>query len=185
MATRKLWLSYPVQYCSRCGSKLFQSNLDKNILVCHKCNRTEGIKIKEEEIETDEYSLEDESSVKKVLKKLPAKIKEREEKIFSDEIKKGEYVSRNKTIRSDVARLVANETIEVEGKDGEKEVKKKYTNELQRESTLNVRLSNDNEFLINNNKADKLDKELSIARIELAYLKRLFRTAEALTRLGE
>ena len=156
--------------------------------MCHKCNRTEGIKIekiKEEEIETDEYSLENESSIKTVLKKLPAKIKEREEKLFSDEIKKGEYVSRNKTIKSDVTRLVANETVEVIGKDGEKEVKKKYTNELQRESTVNVRLSNDNEFTLNNSKADKLDKELSIARIELAYLKRLFRTAEALTRLGE
>lgn len=41
MGIRKLWYAFPVKYCKKCGNKLYESNINKKLLVCHKCNTTQ------------------------------------------------------------------------------------------------------------------------------------------------
>lgn len=139
---------------------------------------------KEIKTESQEYSLENNESIVSVLRKLPSLIKQKQDEILNVQMQKAELIRNNKTIEQDVSRGVASETIEGKDKEGQPEKKKKYTNELQRESAIKVRLINDLEYNKQRDAADKLDKWVSYAEIELSYLKRVNNNAGYLTLLG-
>ena len=136
--------------------------------------------------ESQEYSLEDDKSVASVLRKLPSLIKQKQDEILNVQLQKAEFIRNNKTIEADVTRIVASETIEVMDKGEMVPIqKKKYTNDLQRESAVKVRLMNDIDYNKQKDAANKLDKWVSWAEIELSYLKRINNNAGYLTLLGD
>ncbi len=144
------------------------------------------MKKEEKDIKTEsqEYSLETNESVASVLRKLPSLIKQKQDEILNVQLQKAEFIRNNKTIEANVTRVVASETVEVMDEDMPIQ-KKKYTNDLQREAAIKVRLINDIDYNKQRDAADKLDKWVSLAEIELSYLKRINNNAGHLTLLGD
>jgi len=140
--------------------------------------------IKEEEIELDEFSLEDTKAIITILKILPLKLFKKESEIYKQELEKGELISINKTIEYDVKRKVATETEEKEVK-GEMKTVKKFSNEMARDSQSLSILSNRKDYQSNKEKIDTIDKEINSAKIALSYMKRILRSAEALIYAGK
>ena len=146
--------------------------------------------------------LEDVSSIKKILKTFPEKIKEHEEKTFASEIRKEELIAKKKVIESEVSYSVSEEKIkfDVEVKPDKRsmtkeekenykpvfksEPKPRFTNDMQRENEANKRLLNNPDYNNYQKEIDKLSREISTAKIELSYLKRLNQNAGYLAVLG-
>ena len=80
----------------------------------------------------EDYNLDTVDNLKKILRELPLKIKEKEEKLLDIEIKKEEAILKNKIIESDISIEVSNE---------KEEDKKKYSNKELRETETKKRLS--------------------------------------------
>ena len=156
--------------------------------------------LEEEEIQSEEFAFEKAEDIQSALKRLPKLIKEKEETIFNNEQQKGDLIASTKTVEEDISRGVAKETItsSVEIKVDKRAMSKeeradyipkfqneevpKYTNEMQRTAIINTKLLNHKDYNTLRARADKIDKWISIARIELSYMKRIFRVAEALAR---
>ena len=162
--------------------------------------KTEEIK-DESETEHQEYFFKNEKDVKDTLQRLPKIIMDKEIAIMNADIQKGDLIAATKTVEDDTAREIAKETIPVnvevkvdkramskEEKEDykpkfQREFKSKYGNELQRTAAINAKLINHETYNTVRARADKLDKWISKARIELSYVKRIFRVAESLARL--
>jgi len=154
-----------------------------------------------EEILQEEFSFKSKEDLKSVLIRLPEILIEKEMVMFNTEVQKGDLISVTKTLEEDAASAVAKETIllktevKVDKRAMSKEEKlnykpkfideivPKYTNEMQRQASVNVLLLNNARYNDLRAKADRLDKWLSKAKINLSYIKRVFRVANSLTRL--
>lgn len=155
---------------------------------------------KEQDEVHEEFHFKTKEDIKSTLIRLPKLILEKELGIYNTEVQKGELIAVAKTIEGEIAREILKETVSVqtevkvdkktmskEEKENYKpkyitELKQKYTNEMQRQAASNVKMLNHEEHKKMSAKIDKLDKWLSIAKINLSYVKRVFRVAESLTR---
>ncbi len=123
----------------------------------------------------EDYVLDNEDNIKKILRDFPIKIREREEQILSIETKKEEAILKNKLIETRATGDVAIE--EVDGK-------KKYSNKELREVEVQKRLNLNPEYTSNGKTIEENIKIISNAKIELSYLKRLFKSAGDIALLG-
>ena len=152
-----------------------------------------------DEIE-QEFHFKSKEDIKSALIRLPKIILEKELGIYNTEMQKGHFAVITKTVEENALREIVNETVSVqvevkvdkklmskEQKENykphyETDYKPKYTSEMKRQDAVKVKLLNHEEFNIRKAKIDKLDKWLSTEKINLAYIKRVFRVAESLTR---
>ncbi len=123
----------------------------------------------------EDYVLDNEDNIKKILRELPIKIKEKEENIMNIEVKKEESILKNKIIENDIAIEVANE---------KEDDKKKYSNKELREVETKKRLSGSLEYRSNAKIIEECIKITNIAKIELSYFKRLCKSAGDIALLG-
>ncbi len=123
----------------------------------------------------EDYVLDNEDNIKKILRDFPIKIREREEQILSIEMKKEEAILKNKLIETQVTGDVSIE--EVDGK-------KKYSNKELREVEVQKRLNLNPEYTSNGKTIEENIKIISNAKIELSYLKRLCKSAGDIALLG-
>ncbi len=123
----------------------------------------------------EDYVLDNEDNLKKILRELPIKIKNKEENIMNIEVKKEEAILKNKIIESDIAVEVANE---------KEEDKKKYSNKELREAEVKERLKGSLEYRSNAKIIEECIMITKTAKIELSYFKRLCKSAGDIALLG-
>ena len=124
----------------------------------------------------EEISIEDESSMKVALKALPGKIRTKEEQIHAAEVIMGDKLSKSKTIESDIMFKIMDE---------KSEGKPRFTSDVKRKAECAVRVNANQEHNKFKTEMDDLSKQVLEAKIQLSYLKRMFRAADALARVGE
>ena len=110
------------------------------------------------------------------LHKLPKFIKERDLEILDKTMKIDEFVLQLKTFEKNTAISVENEV---------DEGKKVFSNKLQRDVELENRLRNDIGFNEIKEKHNNAKNELKTEIVEVEFLKRRFRSLEAVSRIGE
>jgi hypothetical protein len=131
-----------------------------------------------EDMKTEEVS--NLKAIKAEICRIPLQIKEEELKIFGLQKALETIAVEKKRIETTTFDKVCNETITIEGKDGEKTEKKSFTNEKAREAETWQRLQKDSEYV------EYLDKERNTAKLlvqskaQFDFLKRQLKVKEML-----
>lgn len=116
-------------------------------------------------------------NIKENLAALPEAICKKEQKILELGLKKEELNLKKKTIEAQTKYEVLN-CVNDEGK-------KAFSNQVQRDQEEKNRLSDDDDYQVVLEDLDTNYKDLENEKINLGFLKRSFRAAEAMSRLGE
>jgi len=114
--------------------------------------------------------------IRDMLQELPDKIMKKEREILDKSDTADKLELETKSTEISYERQIFNEM------DGEK---KKYKNELERKKELDLRLARNDIYKSNIKRLAEIRIELKEENIMLGYLKRRFRCAVSLSRLGE
>lgn len=120
--------------------------------------------------------MDQKETIKTMLDSLPDKIMIKEKKILEKNEEADRLEVEIKSTDSSYVNQIAGELFEG---------KKRFKNEVERNSELKLRLSRNDMYKSNLKKLSELRKSVKEESIILSYLKRKFRVAESLSRLGE
>lgn len=112
--------------------------------------------------------------IKEDLIKLPDAIRKNEETL---------YANKNNVEELELQKKMIEESVSIDVFNAEVDGKKEFSNDLKRKLEINRRLQNGEEYQKLSKGVIELKKSIVMSQIELEYLKRKFRTAEALTRM--
>ena len=129
--------------------------------------------------EENNYELEGEESVKKVLREVPQKKRTQREKIMAIKVNEKEHIMKNKFIENGIRKEVSSEMTTVEGK-----VKQVHGNKEKRDLETEFRCNKNVDYMKNKKVIDDRIKEVWDEESLLEYLRDILNAAIALTRLG-
>jgi len=121
------------------------------------------------------YTLDDEPSIKKVLRELPLKIKNIEEKIMGLETNRAEFKLKNDLIEAQILDVVTKETVDA---------KPVFSNKEKRDTETERRAKKSEEYMRNRKVIEERVNEIITIKIQYSYLKRINSNAGNLARIN-
>ena len=124
----------------------------------------------------------EEFDIRERLMNLPNEIKDKELKVLKKSDEVAELELRYKLLEEKTANEVHNTNVR-DTKDGDVKLTPKFSNEFKRKIEVGLRLKKNTSYQEMTKEIKKGHQDLAVWKIELSYMKRLFRSAESFARI--